>query len=152
MTIDLEKKRARQLRWYHANKQLKGEYQRKLCSTPDCEGTYVWSKLKMCNLHQRRADHALHRERHNAGTRRWAKNNREKMNTIQNRRRAAGGNFSAAAWASLKALFGHLCAYCRQRIARLEQDHIVPLVRGGLHAAGNVVPACRSCNAAKGAR
>jgi 5-methylcytosine-specific restriction endonuclease McrA len=151
MAVDLEKKRARALRWYHANKQLKGGYQRRPCSEPGCSSTYVWSKREICNLHQRRVDHTLHRERHRAGGRRWAKNNREKKNNTQNRRRAIGGDFSAAAWASLKALFGHLCAYCRQHIPHLEQDHIVPLVRGGLHIAGNIVPACRSCNAAKGA-
>ncbi len=151
MAVDLGKRKARQLRWYHANKQLKGGYRRRPCSKTDCKGTYIWSKMEMCNLHQRRANHTLHQERHRAGGRRWAKNNREKMNNTQNRRRAVGGNFSVSAWVALKALFGHLCAYCRQRVDRLEQDHIVPLVRGGLHAAGNIVPACRSCNATKGA-
>jgi hypothetical protein len=29
-------------------------------------------------------------------------------------------------------------------------DHVVPVAKGGDHAAGNVVPACWPCNAGKG--
>lgn len=28
-------------------------------------------------------------------------------------------------------------------------DHVVPVSRGGWHAIGNILPACRSCNAKK---
>ena len=31
----------------------------------------------------------------------------------------------------------------------MEQDHVDPIALGGLHDAGNVVPACRRCNASK---
>ena len=31
-------------------------------------------------------------------------------------------------------------------------DHVVPLARGGRSTRGNVVPCCRECNQAKGAR
>ncbi|WP_203620386.1 HNH endonuclease [Streptomyces sp. SID8499] len=29
-------------------------------------------------------------------------------------------------------------------------DHVIPLSRGGQHAEGNLVPACKSCNSSKG--
>lgn len=42
-----------------------------------------------------------------------------------------------------------LCSYCHERAADTI-DHVVPLIRGGTNFEGNLVPACRSCNASKG--
>lgn len=39
------------------------------------------------------------------------------------------------------------CAYCPAPAATV--DHVVPLVRGGTNAEGNLVPCCRRCNSAK---
>jgi len=46
------------------------------------------------------------------------------------------------------------CFYCGRRIAKGTRhvDHIVPLARGGRHAAGNLAIACSRCNVKKGAR
>ncbi|NVM20559.1 MAG: HNH endonuclease [Desulfobacterales bacterium] len=40
------------------------------------------------------------------------------------------------------------CHYCGRSFAArdLTMDHIVPLIRGGKSAKGNVVPACKECN------
>ncbi len=122
------------------------------CTAEGCTGTYAWSQFRLCNAYQRRTDYTRHRERHRRSGREWAKRNRPTKNAYQNQRRAVGGTFMATAWEALVAAFGHLCAYCRRRFDRLEHDHIVPLSRGGLNVAGNIIPACRSCNAAKGAR
>jgi 5-methylcytosine-specific restriction endonuclease McrA len=54
-------------------------------------------------------------------------------------------------WNRLVARYGWQCAYCGTRPTRLEQDHVIPLARGGRHAIGNVLPSCRQCNAGKGA-
>jgi hypothetical protein len=47
--------------------------------------------------------------------------------------------------------FGDACAYCGAQAGPLVEEHVVPINREsvGLHAWGNVVPACRPCNAAK---
>lgn len=44
-----------------------------------------------------------------------------------------------------------LCHYCGDRIGPrgLTMDHVVPLIRGGKSARGNVVPACKACNSKK---
>lgn len=44
-----------------------------------------------------------------------------------------------------------LCYYCGKKAAprSLTMDHIVPIVRGGKSTKGNVVPACKDCNATK---
>jgi 5-methylcytosine-specific restriction endonuclease McrA len=72
----------------------------------------------------------------------------------QNRRRARkkGPGLTLAEWKQTKEIFGHRCAYCGRQPHRLEQEHIHPIVLGGEHSPENVVPACRSCNARKGAR
>lgn len=41
------------------------------------------------------------------------------------------------------------CAYCGVRCERMTQDHVIPLSRGGLHVASNVVASCRECNGKK---
>ena len=45
-----------------------------------------------------------------------------------------------------------LCHYCGRKFTfkELTLDHVVPLSRGGTTSPGNVVPACRECNKAKG--
>jgi len=44
-----------------------------------------------------------------------------------------------------------LCHYCGNKVPprSLTMDHIVPIVRGGKSTRGNVVPACKECNAKK---
>jgi 5-methylcytosine-specific restriction enzyme A len=46
---------------------------------------------------------------------------------------------------------GGICHYCGKEVGAraLTMDHVVPIVRGGRSNRGNVVPACRACNAAK---
>lgn len=51
-----------------------------------------------------------------------------------------------------KNQLGHgQCYYCRRRVHphELTMDHIVPVVRGGRSAKGNVVPCCKACNSQK---
>lgn len=63
-------------------------------------------------------------------------------------RKGAEGFFTASEWQELVALYEHACAYCGA-IGPLEQDHCVPLDRGGTNWIENILPACRVCNARK---
>jgi len=40
------------------------------------------------------------------------------------------------------------CFYCGEK-RPLTIDHVIPLSKGGLHTASNIVPACKSCNSSK---
>lgn len=62
-------------------------------------------------------------------------------------------DFSAEDWQGTVESFGNRCAYCGSKEA-LSMDHVVPLNKAalGLHCLGNLVPACRSCNAKKSAK
>jgi 5-methylcytosine-specific restriction endonuclease McrA len=44
-------------------------------------------------------------------------------------------------------VFDGKCAYCGRPATT--EDHVVPLARGGAHAIGNLLPACKPCNSRK---
>lgn len=41
-----------------------------------------------------------------------------------------------------------VCYFCHEKFPpkELTMDHIIPLIRGGKSAKGNVVPSCKECN------
>lgn len=47
------------------------------------------------------------------------------------------------------AQFDHCCAYCGAIGEDLHIEHVVPISKGGPHALGNIIPACRACNFSK---
>lgn len=51
----------------------------------------------------------------------------------------------------IKKIYSSPCYYCGG-LDRIEADHIIPVSKGGRHSVGNLVPACRWCNASKGNR
>jgi 5-methylcytosine-specific restriction endonuclease McrA len=63
-------------------------------------------------------------------------------------RKGAEGFFTATEWHDLVIQCEHACAYCGT-IGPLEQDHCLPLDRGGTNWIANILPACRVCNARK---
>jgi hypothetical protein len=52
-------------------------------------------------------------------------------------------------WQRLVNRYHHCCAYCGKYAPCIEQDHVIPRVRGGKHTIGNLLPACPSCNRRK---
>lgn len=57
---------------------------------------------------------------------------------------------------TVREFFGDRCCYCGDELVanRTAQDHLIPMNKTslGLHAWGNVVPACQDCNAKKQGR
>lgn len=114
----------------------------------------------------------LNRERNAAYSRAWRKANRERKavtdgawkqaNLVKQRgyeaksraRRATdktgNGVFTVTEqdWLRLCARYDNACAYCGTK-AKLTRDHVIPLVRGGRHSIGNLIPACGPCNSSK---
>lgn len=69
------------------------------------------------------------------------------------RRRAAKVG-TVAAWEMqiiLESFQERACHYCGTLAGEVTIDHFRPIALGGRHEVGNLVPACRSCNSAKGA-
>lgn len=67
-------------------------------------------------------------------------------------RKAGVLSVTARDWRRLCARHDHRCFYCHARPARLTMDHIIPIIRGGRHSIGNLIPACVSCNSSKSRR
>jgi hypothetical protein len=87
----------------------------------------------------------------------WWRANPGKLREREQRRRArklavAKVDFTDEQWLEILEIHDNRCAYCLERCDRLERDHVVALSCGGDHSADNIVPACRRCNASKGAR
>lgn len=66
------------------------------------------------------------------------------------RERAKARALRASSWWKQRCAAG-VCHYCGATVgaAALTMDHVVPIIRGGHSTKGNVVPACKACNAAK---
>jgi len=57
--------------------------------------------------------------------------------------------FTEKDWRRLKARYRQCCAYCGRPSRELQREHVLPLIRGGPHGVGNIVPACPRCNYGK---
>lgn len=87
--------------------------------------------------------------------RRWQIENPEKVRLHAETRRARKVNAPVCdlthdQWLSILEAYAYRCAYCGGLPDRLDQEHVIPLSKGGNHTATNVVPACRPCNQRKG--
>jgi 5-methylcytosine-specific restriction endonuclease McrA len=100
--------------------------------------------------------HKANRAERTAYLREWAKRNPEKVVANNLRRDAAerGANAFLVTGKDLVRLvrrYRGMCAYCGIRPYE-HFDHVIPLVRGGRHSVGNLLPACADCNLTKGPR
>lgn len=86
----------------------------------------------------------------------WRKNNKDKVNASkrksnQKRRsleRNLASTFTIDQWRECLMHFNHQCAYC-DCTEKLEQEHVIPVSKGGHYTVDNIIPACKSCNASK---
>jgi len=78
---------------------------------------------------------------------------KEAMRKARRRALAAGlpATLTVDEWEAILGRFNHSCAYCGTT-GEMEQDHVIPLSKGGPYTADNIVPACKSCNSSKGNR
>ena len=93
-------------------------------------------------------------ERHRARNRAWQIANPDKVRNNIHKRRAKiqSPGVTPKDWQRLVRRFGSRCAYCGTHTSDLQQDHVVPISRGGRHSIGNLLPACGPCNNSKHAR
>ena len=67
-------------------------------------------------------------------------------------RKGVSSGFGVHDWDDALEAFNHSCAYCGAPNCVLDLDHFVSMNHGGGNVPGNVVPACRPCNAQKATR
>lgn len=82
----------------------------------------------------------------------WLNLNRDRHNISGQRYRAAKrklpNNLTEKQWNVIKSKFDNKCAYCGQ-VLPLEQEHFIPLSKGGEYTLNNIIPSCKSCNCSK---
>ena len=67
------------------------------------------------------------------------------------RRRLLPATLTVEQWEQIKKDFDGKCAYCGEELP-LEQEHFIPVTKGGEYTHNNIIPACKSCNSSKGPR
>lgn len=82
----------------------------------------------------------------------YKRRNRDKYTAIEQRRRARKkelpSTLTPEQWENIKTVFNNTCAYCGSK-SKLDQEHFVPVSKGGEYTHNNIIPACRRCNSSK---
>lgn len=93
--------------------------------------------------------YAANKQRKDANTVRWAKDNAHRHRMYQANRRAAlaGADAKGAATDYAAIIQADPCVYCGSPATEI--DHIVPIARGGTGAWDNLAPICSTCNRQK---
>jgi len=74
---------------------------------------------------------------------------REKQKQLAEGNKVPENGLPLKEWKKVLDYFDNECAYCGERDTELEQEHIIPVSKGGKYEMGNIIPACRSCNSSK---
>ena len=94
-----------------------------------------------------------HQERLQANHRVWTKLNPDKVKLHHQKRAALKKSLPATLtekqWNKIKEHFQGQCCYCGKESDELQQEHYVPLSKGGEYTKNNILPACKSCNTSK---
>ena len=76
----------------------------------------------------------------------------EKRRIIDQRREARKkllpATLTEEQWEIIKQYFNNRCAYCGKKLP-LQQEHFIPLSKGGAYTHNNIIPACGQCNSHK---
>lgn len=101
---------------------------------------------------KRRLYYEQHKDKVKAITGRYQRTHSELTRMYRHRRKTKELNlpnsYCLEQWQLTKQYFNKCCAYCGKEIV-LQQDHFIPLSRGGEYTINNIIPACKSCNSSK---
>lgn len=116
---NIEKIRARNRRYNRARRNIKRELARLI----------AWSSK--LSIEEKRAMWRIQSERR------------------RSRKAAVEATLTKDEWEEIKNEYNNCCAYCGESENGLQQDHVIPVSKGGPYTAENIVPACISCNSSK---
>lgn len=142
-----DKIRVRKQAYYIANKERIRKVHR----------TYYLANTET-TLRRQRVRYMNNREEILALGREREKGQRDMRRAISHRRRARkkanGGNVTAAELTAMRIAQAGVCAYCKRQLDPddLTIDHIIPFDQGGPHIISNICLACGVCNSSKGNR
>lgn len=124
----------------------------------DCPRAVAWREGRRAAAAAYGREYArTHREERAAYAKRWRATKRDYYVVRERNRRAlkldnpGSVGVSLRDWRRLCERYRQCCAYCGEP-GRMQMEHVIPLTKGGRHAIGNILPACRTCNISKNAR
>jgi hypothetical protein len=82
------------------------------------------------------------------------KEQRRLHDRIQNNRRRSSyvnADFTPSDWKQALEHFDNKCAYCGKPLTKAQQEHFVPVAKGGGYTKNNILPSCAKCNSKKSA-
>jgi len=86
--------------------------------------------------------------------RQWRKDHPERRDgykvVSRKRRSSLPDTLTEEEWLEILNRFDYSCAYCQTTTSQLEEEHLIPVCKGGERTIENIVPACHSCNSSKG--
>jgi len=115
-----------------------------------------YGKNRAKRLRETRAYQKENWEKYRAYFRKYSRSPKGKERAIRRdyRKRSALNVFpqlTLGDWEKLLKIYNNRCAYCGAE-RPLERDHIMPIIAGGKHEPINIIPACQTCNRAKGGK
>lgn len=97
----------------------------------------------------------VNRDRDREQARKWYNTERgrklsmTKTNSYRAKKKRLLNDLTVKQWNECLKYFNNTCAYCGEHHEVLEQEHFIPVSKGGPFTKKNIVPACRGCNASK---
>lgn len=134
---------------YHRDYQKQYRKENKQKELVRARELYQINKPKV--LARKRKDYVNNRDKNIARKLAWQKRNPELCRLSSQRRRAKlyqNGVYVISS-KDLRRLKNSPCFYCGESKPRMTFDHIIPIVKGGNHSIGNLLPACTPCNSSK---
>ena len=116
------------------------------CVIDGCEGIYY--AKNMCEEHYRRE----YRSRYKRSERGRETSRMNCQKRRARKKKVPINDFTTKQWKECLSYFGNKCAYCGSEEGTLNQEHNIPISRGGSHTKTNVIPSCGTCNSSKGTR
>jgi 5-methylcytosine-specific restriction endonuclease McrA len=104
----------------------------------------------------RRLYYAKNKDKLQAYNREWMKAHKEEMGrhhaNRRSRKKQLPCTLTQLEWQEILVENGYRCFYCGATDIPLNQEHKIPVSRGGGYTRENIVPACGSCNSQKSFR
>jgi len=143
-----------------ANKGKKKEYMREYCKIYKLKNNekikeYLrqWHKSNIEVRHKKHKQNRINgKERIRDYQRNYCQTHKECYRKANQKRRSLKSqlesSYTVKQWHDALKYFQNRCAYCGKMLP-LEQDHFIPLSKGGEYTVNNIVPSCKSCNSNK---
>lgn len=121
-----------------------------------CSKLCKWREVEGRRVRDDAARYLRERDKRIANALAYAKKNPHVGQATKRKRKALKSKngvfrFTSRDWQRCLNLYDNRCFYCGAD-GKMTMEHVMPLIRGGTHSVGNIVPACVSCNCHKQAR